>query len=233
MKVRRSSNLRPGLLLLAFAIAIFVWGIAHGSSSIERGFDIPVELQDLDEALVVTDQSGEQINVRVVGSRAALRNIRPEDLRYVIDVSAGKPGVAVYDVDVSRIDLPGNSRFVSHSPSRIQIRFERRGRKAVGVRADLEGEPAAGFHLAGVEISPSRVWLTGARSQVLRLEEVETETINISGLQADEEREVRLDLGSGSVWVEDRGPVKVQVRIEPDEAPAPDGKAAGVGAGKG
>ena len=225
--MRRPSNLRPGLLILALAIAVFIWGIAHGSSSIERGFDIPVELHKLPESLVVTDQSGDEINVRVVGSRAALRNIAPEKMKYAIDVSGGKPGVAVYDVDVSRIELPGNSRFVSHSPSRIQVRFEKRGRKAVGVRADLEGEPAPGFHLSGVQVSPPRVWLAGARSQVLRLEEVATETINIAGLQADEEREGRLSLGGGTVWVEDRKPVKVHIRIEADVVAPPEGETAG------
>jgi len=215
----RFATIRPGVLTLALAIACFLWGIAHGSSSVERGFDIPVELYGLSEGLVVTDQSVDGVNVRVMGSRAALGNVSQDKLRYPIDVSGGQPGVAVYDVDVSRVELPGGARFVSHSPSRVQVRFEKRGRKAVEVRADVEGEPAAGFHLANVRVQPTKVWLAGARSQVMRLDEVVTETINLAGLKDDEEREVSLRLGVGTVWMEEQSPVKVELRIEADLVP--------------
>jgi YbbR domain-containing protein len=213
------AKLRPGVLILALAIAAFLWGIAHGSSSVERGFDIPVELYGLSDTLVVTDQSVDAVNVRVMGSRAALGNVAQDKFRYSIDVSGGKPGVAVYDVDVSRVELPRGARFVSHSPSRVQVRFEKRGRKAVEVRADIEGEPAAGFHLASVRVQPTKVWLAGARSQVMRLDEVGTETINLAGLKADEVREVSLRLGTGTVWMEEKAPVKVELRIEADLVP--------------
>jgi YbbR domain-containing protein len=224
--MRRFSNLRPGVLILAFLIAAFLWGIAHGSSSIERAFDIPVELHKLSDTLVVTDQSVDLVNVRVMGSRAALRNMSSDNLTLAIDVSGGKPGVAVYDVEVSRIELPRGSRFVSHSPSRVQVRFEKRGRKAVDVRAEVEGEPASGFHLVQVEVEPPEVWLSGARSQVMRLSEVVTESINITGIREDEEREVRLHLGGGSVWMEENKPVTVRIRVAQDLVPEPEVDAA-------
>jgi len=217
--VRRVSNLRPGVLILALAIAIFLWGVAHGTSKIDTAFDIPVELHHLADGLVVTDQNVDEVNVRVQGSRAALRNVSSEKLKFVIDVSGGKPGVAVYDVDVDRIELPRGASFVSHSPSRVQVRFEKRGRKAVTVEVEIEGEPATGFHLVGFEVEPARVWLAGARSQVMRLDSVVTETINITGIREDEEREVRLRLSGGTVWMEDKKPVTVTVRLEADLPP--------------
>lgn len=224
--MRQFSTFRPGLLILALAIAIFLWGIATGTTSSERGFDVPVELAKLPDDMVVTDQSVDSINVRVMGSRAALRNVTPDRYTYSIDVSGGKPGVAVYDVELSRIDLPRGARFVSHSPSRVQVRFEKRGRKAVEVRADLDGEPAPGYRVTNVRVDPPKVWLAGARSQVMRLDEVVTETINLAGLKADEEREVRVNLGGGTVWMEDNKPVKVTVRVQPEvieEPGSPDG----------
>ncbi len=101
------------------------------------------------------------------------------------------------------------------------MRFEKRGRKAVGVRAEITGTPAPGFHVAGVVIEPEKVWLEGARSQVMRLNEVVTETIEIAGLASSAEREVRLVLGGGTVWAEDNAPVRVEIRIEPDPVPEP------------
>jgi YbbR domain-containing protein len=219
--MRRYASIRPGLFVLALAIAIFLWGIASGTSNAERGFDIPVVLDRLPDNLVVTDQSIDEVNVRVMGSRAVLRSLSPDRYKLEIDISGAKPGVAIYDVDLSRLDLPRSARFVSHAPSRVQVRFEKRGRKEIRVRADVQGEPAAGFRLAGISIDPPKIWLDGARSQVMRLDEVVTETIHLSGIQEDIVREIRVNPGRGTVWMEDDRPVRVEIRLERIVIPEP------------
>ena len=217
----RFENLRPGVLVLALAISVFIWAVAQGTSSVIQSFDVEVELVGVEEGLVITDQSSDEVNVRLRGSRAALRNLNTDQLKYRVEAKGGKPGVAVYEVDVDTIDHPAGTQFVGYSPSRLQVRFEKRGRKAVGVRAEIEGTPAPGFHVAGVDIEPQKVWLEGARSQVMRLNEVVTETIDIAGLAASEQKQVRLVLGGGTVWAEDNTPVQVTVRIEADPVPEP------------
>ena len=217
----RFENLRPGVLVLALAISVFIWAVAQGTSSVIQSFDVEVELVGVEEGLVITDQSSDEVNVRLRGSRAALRNLNTDQLKYRVEAKGGKPGVAVYEVDVDTIDHPAGTQFVGYSPSRLQVRFEKRGRKAVGVRAEIEGTPAPGFHVAGVDIEPQKVWLEGARSQVMRLNEVVTEAIDIAGLAASEQKEVRLVLGGGTVWAEDNTPVQVTVRIEADPVPEP------------
>ena len=86
----------------------------------------------------------------------------------------------------------------------------------VSVRADIEGEPAPGYRVAGWSVDPPRVWLAGARSEVLRLAEVVTESIDVAGLDGNLERDVRLLLGGGNVWMEEKKAVTVAVRIEVD-----------------
>jgi YbbR domain-containing protein len=95
------------------------------------------------------------------------------------------------------------------------LEFERRGRKSVRITADLEGEPAVGFVFTEVGIEPPRVWLEGARSKVLRLSEVMTETIDVAGLSETLEREVRLSLGVDHVWVEGDEPIKLRIQVDP------------------
>lgn len=226
---RRESNFRPGLFLLAATIAAVLWGMAHGASSIERGYDIPVVFDGLPESLVITSQSTDLINVRVLGTRAALRDVQPGKIEYAIDVSGARRGQAIYEVELSRIDekLPRGARGVGRSPAHIDVRFEPRGRKSVRVRADLEGEPPEGFELGEVTIEPPRVWLVGARSHVLRLSEIPTETVDLSSLSEPVEREVRLSLGSGGlVWMEKNQSVKVKIDVHAvaqSEAPAAGG----------
>ena len=215
MARRGRRNFRTGLL--ALVISTILWGIAHGSSSVERGLDIPVSFHDLPEDLVVTGQSTDQVNIRVRGSRAALRNLSPAKLDYVLDVAGAKPGLSVYEVDVSRFDLPRGANVVSRSPASLEVEFERRGRRSVRIRADVEGEPAGGFLMGEIVVDPPRVWLSGARSEVMRLTEVVTETIEVAGAQSAIDREVRLSLGGGHVWMEESRPVRVRIPIEPVE----------------
>jgi len=214
--MRLFASVRPGLLLLALAIAIFLWGIASGTSNAERGFDIPVVLDRLPDSIVVTDQNSDAVNVRVMGSRAVLRSIAPEKYKYEIDVSGGKPGVAVYDIELAKIDLPRGASFVAHSPSRVQVRFEKKGRKAVPVRPELEGTPAAGFRLTEVEVDPPEVSLIGAWSQVMRLNDVVTDAIDLTGINSQTTREVRISPQRGNVRVEDDRPVTVRLMVEPE-----------------
>jgi len=206
--------------LLALAISAALWGMSHGSSKIERGFDIPVAFVGIPEELVITRKSTEVINIRVLGPRAALRDISTKDLEYAVNIEGAKPGNAVYLVDETTLVMPQGARILSRSPATIELEFERKSRKSVRVTADLEGEPAPGFAITEVEIAPPRIWLEGARSKVLRLSEVMTETVDVTGLSAPLEREVRLSLGVEHIWVEDDKPVKLRIGVDPIPDPA-------------
>jgi YbbR domain-containing protein len=205
------------MAFLALGIAVVLWGIAHSSSSVERSLDVPVSFQNLPDDLVITAQSDERVNIRVRGSRAALRNLASAKLEVVVDVSGAKPGTGAFEVDASSFDLPRGANVVGRSPASLEVDFERLGRRAVRVRPDVEGEPAPGFLLGRASVDPTHVWLTGARSEVMRLDEVVTETIDVAGLQAPIDREVRLSLGGGHVWMEEGQPVRVRISIEPVE----------------
>jgi len=212
-----------GLKLLAVAIALFLWTVARGSSSVERSFDIPLTLHGLPDDLVVVSQGVESVNVRVSGSMVALRNVQPEKFEYALDVSGAKPGRADYEVDLTRFEFPPGSRVVSRSPAEISMTFESRATRPVKVRADVEGRPAQGYRIEKIEILPPRVRITGARSEVLRLSEVVTEMIDVTGATGTLEREVRVSPGVGHVWADQPRTVTVRVRIEPE--PTPPGEA--------
>jgi len=213
-----------GYKLVAVAVAFLLWGVAHSSSSIERGFDVPMVLRGLPDDLVIVDQSTSEVNVRIQGSRAALRNLSAADLEYPVEVSGAKPGVLKLEVDPMPLDLPRGARLVSRSPSTVELTLARRGSKTVRVRADVAGEPAPNYRIAGIDLDPPRVKVVGAQSEVLRLNEVLTETIDVTGANADVVREVAVALGGRNLWLEEPQPVTARVRIEPAdgvvEAPA-------------
>ena len=214
---------RPGVLVLALAISVFIWAVAQGTSSIQQSFDVEVELVGVEEDLVVTDQSSDAINVRLRGSRAALRNLDPSSSSTGSMRGGASPASRSTRSTSRSIEHPTGPASWAIPHPRLQVRFEKRGRKAVSVRAEMTGTPAPGFHVAGVVLEPSKVWLEGARSQVMRLKEVVTETIDIAGLAANAERDVRLVLGGGTVWAETAtGSGRVRIEADPVPEPVPD-----------
>ena len=217
-----------GYKLIAVAVAFLLWGVAHSSSSTQRGFDVPMVLRGIPDDLVIVDQSSDEVNVRIQGSRAALRNISPADLEYPVEVSGAKPGVLSVEIDATPIELPRGAEIVSRSPSRVDLTLARRGSKSVKVRVDLTGEPGGDLRVAEVVVDPPRVRITGAQSEVLRLGEVPTETIDITGATADLEKDATIALSGSHVWLEEAAPVKVRVRFEPMTAEPPEAAAPAV-----
>src|SRR4029453_10991536 len=106
--------LRMGTLLLAWLIAMVLWGMAHGTSDIERGVDIPIVFDGVPEDLVLVEQSSRAVNIRVLGTPAALRDVGPGKMDYRIDVRGAQRGDAVYEIDPGRIGgtLPPRPRVV-------------------------------------------------------------------------------------------------------------------------
>jgi len=211
----------PGSMVLALGIALFLWGVAHGSSSIERSFDVPVVLRSVPEDLVITDQTADVVNVRLLGSPGALRNVVPEKLQYALNVGNAKPGLAEFEVDPSGLEFPRGARVIARSPARIEIKFESRATKSVRVRAQIDGDVAPGFEIKGVEIEPPRVRVSGARSALMQVVDAPTETIDVSGQSAPLERDSRVVLGVNHVWIEDAPAVKVRVEIQAKPPPPP------------
>lgn len=202
-----------GYKLLAIAVAFLLWGVSHSSKPVQRGFDIPMVLRGVPDELVIVEQSVTEVNVRVLGSRAALRNISPAELEYPVEVSGAKQGVLTLEVELAALDLPRGAQPVSRSPSTVKLTLAKRGSKTVGVKPDIIGEPAAGFELGEIFLDPPRVRITGAASEVLRLKEVLTETIDITGTSDDIVREVRIALSGRNVWLEETSPLTATVRI--------------------
>ena len=203
-----------GFKLAALLIAGALWATAQGFRSVEQSIDLPIVLEDVPEEVVVVDQSAREVNVRIAGSRAALRRAEKQMVRYEISLEGIGVGEARFSVDVERLAIPRGATISARSPSTVVLRTEPRVEKRVPVRVDLVGEPPEGFRVEAVRVNPSQVLLQGARAEMRRIREVLTDRVDVSELRETEEFEVRLVLGESHVWRADDGPgVTVEVEI--------------------
>jgi len=215
------SNLR--YKVVALVAALLLWGVSHSTSSVERGFDIPVVMSNEPEDLVVTSQNTSTVNVRVRATNAALRRLSVAELSYPVSLAGAHAGTTVHEVEPAAMNLPQGAQVVSRSPASLEFTLERRSTRTVKVRADIDGEPAGGFVLGDVSIEPARLRISGARSEVLRLSEVLTETIDVAGANAPLEKKVRATPGGLHVWMDGENEVTVRIAIVP--APEPEATA--------
>ncbi|MBM4384145.1 MAG: hypothetical protein FJ091_12355 [Deltaproteobacteria bacterium] len=202
------------LAALALFMAMLLWGFSQSTATQERGFDIPVVAAQIPDDLILTARSSDAVDIRVRGSRVALRNV-PPDLEYSVNLSEAKAGVIAKEVDLTQFDVGRGAQIVSRSPTQLEFTLEPRISRRMTVRANVAGKPADGFVLGEVAVTPRRVLVTGAESEVLRLGEVLTEMIDVSGATASFERAVSAAALGQNAWIEPKQELKVRVEILP------------------
>jgi YbbR domain-containing protein len=117
-----------------------------------------------------------------------------------------------YDVDGNVESVIG----LTVNPAEVEVIIpvvELAGFAEKPVTVNFVGEPAPGYRLLDVKVEPSSVQVTGSPAQIDELR-VQTESVDISGLDESESRSVILDLPNGVEMVEVQ-PVVVTVEIEP------------------
>ncbi len=204
--------------IAALLVATVLWATAQGFRSVEQGLDLPIVLQDVPPELVAVDQSAHEVNLRIVGSRAALRQAEKNLLRYPLSLADIKPGEARFSVTTDRLSLPRGARISARSPSTITVQIERVLIKRVKVRPDLAGALPEGLHVEAVSVEPVEVVLEGARSSMRRIREVMTERIDLTRLRETTTLETSVILGYPHVWRQegDNGPVRVHIDVVAD-----------------
>ena len=214
------------LKLASLLIAGVLWAAAQGFQSVESSLDLPIAFADAPENVVVVDQSVAEVNLKLKGSRAALRSAEEALQSFPISLVGLEPGTREFVIDAETLRLPRGAEVIARSPSKVELRVEPVIRKRVRVRADVVGEPPEGYTLGAVQVLPREVMLEGARGSLRRMREVPTRSVDLSGLSESTRRPVPLVLASGHVWRADaRGePVEVDIQIQPpDETPGGQG----------
>lgn len=214
------------LAVVALVSAVLLWGFSQSTATQERGFDIPVVAVNVADDLILTARSSDAVDIRVRGSRGALRRV-PATLEYEVDLGNAKAGVTSIEVDLTALDVGRGAQIVSRSPTELEFTLERKISRRMRVVGDVIGKPAEGFVAGEPVISPRRVSVTGAESEVLRLGDVSTETLDLTGATEPIDRAVTIVALGPHTWLEPAEEVRVHIDIAPEtpETEAGDGQA--------
>ncbi|HXG35983.1 MAG TPA: CdaR family protein [Dehalococcoidia bacterium] len=143
----------------------------------------------------------------------------------------GTVGAAVVTIDLAGVTSDINGRFrpeakdeqgflvrgVSFDISEVSVSIDverRESSRVLPVSPVVTGVPASGYNIAGVNIEPPLVTVTGADQLLEALTFIRTAAVDISGASSSVSRMVALELPAG-VSVSGNAQVRVQVQITP------------------
>lgn len=164
------------------------------------GFEVRQEVLDVDRVEI----RGASADVGRVDRVEAHYQVQPNSL----DIDR--------DVDLIAVDFQGEpipEIDIDPATVRLQVPVIEDGQtRTVPVAPRTSGDPAPGFELAGIDVTPKAVLLEGDGELLLALQRVETEAIVLTGATEDFERTVELALPADVLAVGD-AEVRVTVRL--------------------
>lgn len=178
---------------------------------------VVVDYGAVPESLEVGDPLTNVEEVAVRGASTLVDQVDRAVARVLIDES----GIRVErTVTLEPVDIDGQPvANVAVDPVAVTVEIDVQAvetNRTVSVRPQITGTPSPGFALASLSVEPSTVTIRGLPDVLTGIEEILTETLDLSGLSADDAFELDLILPDGTRLLEPEDEVaSVSVGIEP------------------
>jgi YbbR domain-containing protein len=174
-----------GLKFAALVLACVVWFIVSGprrEQTRERMVTASLSLVGLPADFVITTDVRSSVAVRVKGRISGLRSLVSQSLEASADLSLiSKAGDVVITLRPQHINVPEDIEVVDIVPNKVRFSIEKLAQRTVPIRPFLVGAPPDGYLVGQAVPSPERALISGPTSQIMKLSEVATERIIMTG----------------------------------------------------
>lgn len=201
---------------VALGCATLLWFYVMGERRLELAYAVPIELKNVPQGMVVTNDLPKNIDIRLSGPRALLSDLTQKDVRISIDLLGLKPGVTTFSRLDDHLRLPGGIQVTRISPSFVDVKLEQLVDKTVPLRPRLVGQLPVGFRLVALEISPEQVIVQGAEGEISGVSEVLTERIELAEIKGSSELTVALEYRGKYSQIKDIKNAKIRLQIKQD-----------------
>jgi len=188
-----------GLKIAAVLLSIVLWVFVTSRGQSELSVDAPLEFKNIPQGLEVVNHPVKTITLTIRGQERFIKNIRPSDVRVPVDLSKAKKGESVYYIRRDDIVLPHAITVTNIIPSNIKVTVEETVAKTVKVIALITGEPERGYYVKSIDVRPQTAEIEGVRSEIARVKNIKTESLDITGLNETITQDLKLDLPGRNV----------------------------------
>lgn len=215
-----------GLKLIALILACAVWFLVSAPRRErvrEKILTAPISLVAMSNDLVITsDEIPANVTVRVRGRASDLRALTPAMLDVPVDLSwVTQAGEVEITLRPQAINLPPEIEVVTLEPNKFRVRIEQLKQRTVPIRPFLVGDVPSSYVVGDPTPDPDRALVSGPASQILKLSEVATERIIMTGRTATFVQNVAVVSDSPLVRVISPLTTSVTVPVIPEVGPNP------------
>lgn len=209
------------LKLLSLAFAVVLWFFVMGERRHEVSHIVPVSYKGVADGLIIANQVPGSVEVAVSGPRALLAHLSAGDMAIVVNLAGAKAGVTSFKRLEESLSIPTGLTVTRVSPAYVDVKLEQVRDKLVPVRVVLSGDPAPGYRVRRLRVTPSQVTLSGAESELKTISEVVTEGLELSGVRQSFTQTVALSHSRPFTTLKEQRTVEVQVQIVADPTARP------------
>jgi YbbR domain-containing protein len=203
-----------GMKLASIMIAFALWLTVRGSPG-ERIITVPLTIQVPRSMEIVNERP----NVVEITARGYLTNLTGSlpNMTYSIDLQSSGEGEQTIPLTPGgvRVSPASGLQVIRVSPARITLVLEKIISKDVPVKVPIRGTPASGFDFYQATCQPSIVSISGPRSYINPVKEMETDPVSITEQSAPFHTIVNFNVLHDDIHTSPVGPVEVDIEIGP------------------
>jgi len=202
-----------GLKLLALLVAFLLFIVSRQPTREVLLVGVPIEFRGLRAGLEVSGDVAQTVSVRLRGAQDVVRNLLPNQVAVVSDLSNKEPGERVVQLRPSDVSRPDHIEVLRIEPASIKLRLEPTISKWVSVTPQFLGEVANGDELYSANAEPATAEIEGPQSHIAKINHAPTESIRLDGRQASFKTTVDIDIPDHLIRVIRPSPVNVSIEI--------------------
>ena len=182
------------LLALFMALVLWIILIPEEKTFAEKNITLEAELINVPPDLEVVEKSDATINLKVRARKRLLNDLTSEQFSAQLDMSKATIYQQEYPLDSSIFKMPRGVELISFSPAYIHVKLEKIKKVEMEVVPTIISRPPEGYRIVKVEVTPSRVMVSGPESKIRPRDKVITSPIDASLLTDSVSLEVDLIL---------------------------------------
>jgi len=201
------------LKIVSLFLAVMLWMAVANQASSEIGLEVPLEYHNIPPQLEITGDMTNTVQVRLRGASNVIKDINAKDVSTTIDLSKMARGEKIVPLSPQNVQAPFGAEVIRVNPSSVRFNLERTITRTVPVVPTITGQPADGFEVGKVLVSPSAVDVEGPESRVNTLTSITTTPIRIDRKQSRVEQMADLELPDPQIRLQHPAPVDVRIEI--------------------
>ena len=211
----RFAFLRKNLLLkiLSVLFAILIWFIVTKEEKSILTLTVPLELKNLPNNLIISNNYPGKIDLRIQGSKSMLADLTLGDVSVSLDLSKNQIGKGRYFIRSENVKHPFGTEILLIDPSIIRLDVQKKTEKMIPVLLNVKGKPKKGYQIIGTAANPKEIAVIGPENEIDKIKRIMTEPIDVENKDKTFSTEVPLIILSSHISFLTTEKIKAEIQI--------------------